>query len=63
MEKHSEHKLRSLIRENIISLDKDFKNIMLERELIQLGYFNTQEEAYEAKKKFEVDNGIINKYS
>lgn len=32
MEKHSEHKLRSLIRENIISMDKDFKNIMLERE-------------------------------
>jgi lysozyme family protein len=37
MEKHFEHKLiehklRSLIRENIISLDKDFQNIMLERE-------------------------------
>ena len=30
------HKLRSLIRENIISLDKDFQNIMLEREFNQI---------------------------
>jgi len=30
------HKLRSLIRENIISMDKDFQNIMLEREFNQI---------------------------
>ena len=29
---------------------------------IRLGIFNTQEEAYEARVKFEKDNGIENKY-
>jgi lysozyme family protein len=36
MKKNSEYKLRSLIRENIISMDKDFQNLMLEREFNQI---------------------------
>lgn len=37
MKSNSNHyKLRSLIRENIISLDKDFHNLMLEREFNQI---------------------------
>jgi len=36
MKKNSEYKLRSLIRENIISMDKDFQSLMLEREFNQI---------------------------
>ena len=37
MKSNSNHiKLRSIIRENIISLDKDFHNLMLEREFNQI---------------------------
>ena len=37
MKSNSNHyKLRSLIRENIISMDKDFQSLMLEREFNQI---------------------------
>lgn len=30
---------------------------------IRIGFFETEEEAYKARKQFELDNNIINKYS
>jgi hypothetical protein len=37
--------------------------IYFNKKSIHIGSFTSEEDAYEARKKFEVDNGIINKYS
>ena len=43
--------------------NKWISKIRFENKRINLGSYSTQEEAYEALKKFEANNGIINKYS
>lgn len=38
-------------------------SIFYNKKMIHLGAFKTEEEAYRARKQFEIDNNIINKYS
>jgi hypothetical protein len=44
------------------SHNKWISKIRFQGKRIQLGYFYTEQEAYEARRKFEQENGISNKY-
>jgi len=58
-EKSSSKYLGVCFRKNT---NKWVSSIRYQKKSIHLGYFKTEEEAYEARKKFEQDNGISNKY-
>ena len=58
-EKSSSKYLGVCFRKNT---NKWVSSIRYQKKSIHLGYFKTEEEAYEARKKFEQDNDISNKY-